>query len=153
MITPKRLLALTTKWLLISVFTLFCALYASDELAFQYKVHSSQSGSAFGAVDMQRMLAIELKGGKVQYTLDQQQPAQIQKCVYSLFPHAGFSPCWYLLRQSRKPIPLVIVSGFRGECVPQKLEQDQRGGKGAVLISRSAASSTCSTLTESIASE
>jgi hypothetical protein len=121
MITPKRLLALTAKWLLISVLTLFCALYASDELSFQYKVHSLRSGNAFGAVDMQRLLAIQLKGGKVQYTLDQQQPAQMQKCVYSLFPHAGFSPCWYLLRQSRKPIPLLIVPGFRGDFVLREL--------------------------------
>ena len=121
MITPKRLVALTAKWLLISVLSIFCALYVGDELSFQYKVHGSRSGNPFGAVDMQRMLAIELKGGKVQYTLDQQQPAQIQKCVYSLFPHAGFSPCWYLLRQSRKPIPLLIVPGFRGEFVLRKL--------------------------------
>ena len=35
MITPKRLLALTVKWLLISVLTLFCALYLGDELYFQ----------------------------------------------------------------------------------------------------------------------
>ena len=121
MITPKRLLALTAKWLLIFVFTLLFALYAGDELSFQYKIHSSRSGNAFGAADMQHMLAIELKGGKVQYTLDQQQPAQIQKCVYSLFPHAGLTPCWYLLRQSRKPITLVIWWRFRSEFVLRKL--------------------------------
>jgi len=121
MITPKRLLALTAKWLLISVLVVLCAVYAGDELSFQYKVHIAQSGNAFGAVDMQRMLAIELKGGKVEYTLDRQQPAQIQKCVYSLFPHAGLSPCWYLLRQSRKPILLLIVPRFRGQFVLRKL--------------------------------
>ena len=121
MITPKRLLALTAKWLVITVLVVSCTLYVVDELSFQYRVHSAQSDNAFGAVDMQRMLAIELKGGKVQYTLEQQQPAQIQKCVYSLFPHAGFSPCWYLLRQSRKPIPLLIIPRFRGEFVLRKL--------------------------------
>lgn len=114
MITPKRLLTLTAKWLLITVLTLFCAIYAGDELSFQYRIHSSQSDNTFGAVDMQRMLAIELKGGKVEYALDRQQQAQVRKCVYSLFPHAGFSPCWYLLRQSRKPIPLLIFPAFRG---------------------------------------
>jgi hypothetical protein len=114
MITPKQLLTLIAKWLLISALTIFCALYVGDELSFQYRSRSSQSGNAFGAVDMQRMLAIELKGGKVEYALDRQQQAQVQKCVYSLFPHAGFSPCWYLLRQSRKPIPLLIFPAFRG---------------------------------------
>jgi hypothetical protein len=121
MITPKRLLALIAKWLLITVLTLFCAIYAGDELSFQYRSRSSPSGNAFGGVDMQRMLAIGLKGGKVEYALDRQQQAQVQKCVYSLFPHAGLSPCWYLLRQSPKPIPLLIFSGFRGEFALRKL--------------------------------
>jgi hypothetical protein len=122
MITPKRLLALTAKWLLISVLALLCAFYVGDELSFQYRVHGAQSGNVFGAVDMQRMLAIHLKGGKVQYTLDRLQPAQIQKCVYALFPHAGFEPCWYLVRQSRQPIPLLIFWGFRGYLVLHRID-------------------------------
>lgn len=113
MITPKQLLALTVKWLLISAVVIFCALYIGDELSFQYRIHSSQSGNTFGSVDMQRMLAIQLKGGKVEYTIDRQQPAQLQKCVHSLFPHAGVTPCWYLLRQSRQAVPIVIFLRFR----------------------------------------
>lgn len=122
MITPKRLLALTTKWLVISVLAVLCALYVGDELSFQYRVRGAQSGNTFGAVDMQRMLAIHLKGGKVQYTLDRVQPAQIQKCVYALFPHAGFEPCWYLVRQSQQPIPLLIFSEFRGNSVMRRID-------------------------------
>jgi len=114
MITPKRLLALTVKWLLISALAALCALYAGDELYFQYRIHSARSAEALGAVDMQRVLAIQLKGGKVEYTMDRQQPDQIQKCVHSLFPHAGFNPCWYLLRQSQKAIPMLIFPAFRG---------------------------------------
>jgi hypothetical protein len=113
MITPKQLLALTVKWLLISAIVIFCALFIGDELSFQYRVHSSRSGDTFGAVDMQRMLAIELKGGKVEYTMDRQQPVQTLKCVHSLFPHTGFNPCWYLLRQSRQAVPLLILPAFR----------------------------------------
>ncbi len=109
MITPKQLLALTAKWLAISVLVLSCTIWLADEISFQYKVRSSNSGSVFGTVDMQRMLAIEMKGGKVEYTMDRTQTAQIQACVYSLFPHAGLEPCWYLLRQSRKAVPLIIL--------------------------------------------
>ena len=114
MITPKRLLALTAKWLIISVVVLLCTVWIVDELSFQYKVHSSSSASAYGVVDMQRMLAIQMKGNKVEYTMDRTQPAQMQQCVYSLFPHARLKPCWYLVRQSRKPVPLVILTFFRG---------------------------------------
>jgi hypothetical protein len=117
MITPKRLLALTAKWLVVCVLVVLCALYVGDELSFQYRVHEAQSGNVFGTVYMQRMLAIQLKGGKVEYTLDRLQPAQMQKCVHALFPHAGFEPCWYLVRQSRQPIPLLIFWEFRGDWV------------------------------------
>jgi hypothetical protein len=27
-------------------------------------------------------------------------------CVHSLFPHLGFSPCWYLSRHTEKSIPM-----------------------------------------------
>jgi hypothetical protein len=109
MITPKRLLTLTTKWLLISLLVLFATLWAVDELSFEYKVHTADSGSAFGTVTMRHVLAIELKGGKVEYALDRTQPTQAEPCVYSLFPHAGLTPCWYLTRQSRKAMPLTIL--------------------------------------------
>jgi hypothetical protein len=113
MVTPKQLLALTGKWLLISAIVIFCALFIGDELSFLYKTHSANPAGAFGSVDMQRMLAIELKGGKVEYTMDRQQPVQTLQCVHSLFPHAGLNPCWYLLRQSRQAIPLLILPAFR----------------------------------------
>ena len=109
MITPKRLLVLTLKWLGISVLVLLCTVWLTDELSFQYKAHISKSG-AFGSVDMQHMLAIGLKGGKVEYTLDRTRPSQMQSCVYSLFPHAGLKPCWYLVRQSQKPLQLAVLS-------------------------------------------
>jgi hypothetical protein len=114
MITPRRLLALIGKSLLILIVTVFCAAYLGDEVYFQYRVHSKRSADAYGAVDMQHLLAIELKGGKVQYTMDRLQPEQIQQCVHSLFPHGGLSPCWYLLRKSTQAIPIVILPVFRG---------------------------------------
>jgi hypothetical protein len=120
MVPPKRLLAFTAKWLLLSAIALLCVLYAGDELYFQYRIHSAKSADSFGAVDMQRVLAIELKGGKVQYTMDRQQPEQIEKCVHSLFPHAGFDACWYLVRKSRQAIPLLIFPRFRsGDLDPR----------------------------------
>lgn len=114
MITPKRLLTLTAKWLAISVLVVFCTLWLVDEFSFQYKAHISNGAGAFGMVDMQRMLAIELKGGKVEYTMDRVHPAQFQKCVTSLFPHAGLKPCWYLQRQSQKALPMLILTDETG---------------------------------------
>ena len=109
MITPKQLLKLSAKWLAISIVVLFCTLWLVDELSFQYKAHTS-GGGAYGAVFMQHMIGIEKKGGKVEYTMDRTHPAEMQPCVNSLFPHSGLNPCWYLQRQSQKPLLLVVVS-------------------------------------------
>jgi hypothetical protein len=34
---------------------------------------------------------------------------ETQMCVHSLFPHLGYDPCWYVVRQSRKPIPIASL--------------------------------------------
>jgi hypothetical protein len=43
---------------------------------------------------------------KIDYECDAQQPEVTTPCVHSLFPHMGDKPCWYLLRNSHKPIPM-----------------------------------------------
>src|SRR5215467_11475782 len=43
-----------------------------------------------------RVPAIPEKGGRTSYEIDQQNPVQTTTCVRSLFPHAGFSPCWHV---------------------------------------------------------
>jgi hypothetical protein len=55
---------------------------------------------------MYRLLAIPLKDGKTEYEFDTQQPEVDAPCVHALFPHLGDSPCWYLQRNSQKPIPM-----------------------------------------------
>ena len=53
-----------------------------------------------------RILAIPEKGGKTSYEIDQQNPVQTTTCVHSLFPHAGFSPCWYVRPRLNQPVPM-----------------------------------------------
>lgn len=107
MITPKQLLALTAKWLAISIIVIVCTLYLVDDASFHFRARHSNS-AVFGTVDMENVLAIELKGGKVEYTLDRTHPPQVLTCVNSLFPHAGFTPCWYLKRQARQAKPMLV---------------------------------------------
>ncbi len=69
--TPKRLLVLDRKWLLISVSgAVLHAVRGSMSFLSSTRSHSPNCARPFGTVDMQHMLAIELKGGKVEYTLD-----------------------------------------------------------------------------------
>jgi hypothetical protein len=52
------------------------------------------------------LYAIAEKGRKTAYELDAQNPEETLVCVHSLFPHGGYSPCWYLIPESQKPIPM-----------------------------------------------
>ena len=70
MMTPKQLLAFTAKWLLISAVALLCVVYVSDELNFQFRVHSTRSADAFGAVDMQRVLVESAARKSIQSQLE-----------------------------------------------------------------------------------
>jgi hypothetical protein len=53
-----------------------------------------------------RVLAIPEKNGKTEYEVDAQNPEQTVTCVHSLFPHSGFSPCWYVKPRINQPIPM-----------------------------------------------
>lgn len=80
--------------------------YGGDYLYVRYKMAFPKSGSAFGTVRMARLYAIPLKSGKTEYELDAQQPMVDTPCVNSMFSHMGYSPCWYLQRNSTKPIQM-----------------------------------------------
>jgi hypothetical protein len=79
--------------------------YAGDYALLRYRM-ANKSGGAFGTVQMEQLYAIPQKSGKIDYEFDARQPEVTTPCVHALFPHAGYSPCWYLRRNSQKPIPM-----------------------------------------------
>jgi hypothetical protein len=83
--------------------------YAGDYLLVRYRIVHPAAGTAFGSVVMERLYAIPQKNGATEYEFDARQPEVNTPCVHSLFPHLGLSPCWYLKRNSQKPIPMVIM--------------------------------------------
>jgi hypothetical protein len=85
------------------------ALYAGDYVFLRLRMTYPKAGEAFGTVVMERLYAIPQKSGKIDYEFDARQPEVPTPCTHSLFPHLGYSPCWYLKRNSQKPIPMVIL--------------------------------------------
>ena len=56
-----------------------------------------------GSVLVRRYYAVGLKNGKTEmYNAD----PESQMCVNSIFPHLGYSPCWYLRRYNSKEIKI-----------------------------------------------
>lgn len=86
--------------------SLVFAVYVCDYAWLKLRAAYPRLGQAFSSVHMTRLYAIEIKGGKTEYELDAQQPEVTLPCVRSLLSHLGQKPCWYLQRQSQKPIPM-----------------------------------------------
>jgi hypothetical protein len=75
---------------------LLCSgIYLSDYLYARYRIAKKQD--PFGVVNIRSYYAIPLKSGKTELVF---QEPENQVCVKSLFPHFGYSPCWYVKRRN-----------------------------------------------------
>jgi hypothetical protein len=86
--------------------------YIGDFVSVHYRMRKPTPTNPFESVTVDRMYAVLQKSGKSEFI-----PADTQTitCVHSLFPHAGYNPCWYVLRQNGATIPMSIlpVDGIR----------------------------------------
>ena len=76
-------------------------LYAGDYGMVRYKIPRRRS--PFGQVVVQPFYVIHQKNGKIDYEMGD---PETDVCVRSLFPHMGYSPCWYLGRHTQKQIDI-----------------------------------------------
>lgn len=75
--------------------------YAGDYLSVRYKIPNGRD--PFSTITIQPYYAIHEKNGKTEYDFA---PPEDQTCVRSLFPHFGYSPCWYVKRHTDKRIDI-----------------------------------------------
>jgi hypothetical protein len=83
--------------------------YIADYASVRYRIWKPTTNDPFESVKLDRFYAITQKNGREDY-----EPANSQTvtCVHAIFPHSGFNPCWYVVRQNGKPIPMAIVPVF-----------------------------------------
>jgi hypothetical protein len=89
--------------------TLLAMAYGYDYASVHLRVNAQKPGDPFDVVTYPHILAIPEKGNKIEYALDAQSPMKSDPCVHSLFPHYGYTPCWYVLRKSKSPTQMMIV--------------------------------------------
>ncbi|MCU1243140.1 MAG: hypothetical protein JWO71_3866 [Candidatus Acidoferrum typicum] len=94
---------------LVLAVALLALLYAGDYVVVRLRGAYPRLGNAYDSVQMVRLYAIPLKSGRTEYELDARQPEVTLTCVRALFPHLGYKPCWYLRRNSQKPILMLIL--------------------------------------------
>jgi hypothetical protein len=83
---------------------LLVVLYIGDYLSVRIRMSGSNSAGALGSIQIRRYWEIPSKSGKFEYSFD---PPQMQTCVHSLFPHLGYTPCWYLNRNKLQRVARV----------------------------------------------
>jgi hypothetical protein len=85
----------------VAMLALLLVTYVGDYCSVRYQIPGGRP--QFGEVRVNVLYVIHVKGGKIQY---EPGPQETDKCVYSLFPHYGCSPCWYLSRYTDKLIDI-----------------------------------------------
>jgi hypothetical protein len=101
-ILPRILL----KRILVCVIVALGILYLGDYLSVRMRMLRKKPADPFESLKSLRVLAIPEKNGKTEYEVDAQNPEQTVTCVHALFPHSGYSPCWYVKPRINQPIPM-----------------------------------------------
>jgi hypothetical protein len=74
-------------------------LYVSDYVWIEYRLSHGAGPEALGTVTF--YYATPLKNGRLDIFYNQ---PQTEVCVYALFPHAGYRPCWYAVREKVRTV-------------------------------------------------
>ena len=80
--------------------------YVTDYLYLRFRMLHPKPSDPYESITALRILAIPEKNGKTEYQVDAQNPEHIVTCVHSLFPHYGYSPCWYVKPRINQTIPM-----------------------------------------------
>lgn len=75
------------------------ALYGGDYVSARYRIPGNRQ--TLGTVQVQTLYATPQKNGRVESWVGNVTP---ETCLNSLFPHLGYTPCWYLARHPHKTI-------------------------------------------------
>jgi hypothetical protein len=94
------------KQIVLTLLLLLAIVYSADALSVRHRMSAPKPGDPIDVITYPHILAIPQKGNKVEYALDAQAPMESVSCVHSLFPHYGYTPCWYVKRRAKNPTPM-----------------------------------------------
>ena len=102
---PARLSARGVRRALVATVVLLSILtgvvFTADYLVL--RIRMALKTNTFDTVQVQRIYYLQLKNGKTEITPGEM---ETQTCVRSLFPHLGYSPCWYARRRTEKRVDI-----------------------------------------------
>ena len=83
----------------VAVVLTIAVVYACDFLLLRFRIATNRQ--PYGTVTIHPYYAVPQKNHKTEYLFDDPRD---ERCVHSLFPHVGDSPCWYLSRNKDRRI-------------------------------------------------
>ena len=80
---------------------LVCIYYMGESISVKFRIPASRE--PLGTVQINKFYAVPQKDGKTSFEPGE---PETQTCVNSIFPHLGYSPCWYVKRHRNQQINL-----------------------------------------------
>ena len=102
MIEPRHL----PRRILTAAVAALALVFCGDYVSLRVRMLHPKPADPFESLKTLRVLAIPEKNGKTEYEVDARNPEKTVTCVHSLFPHSGYSPCWYVKPRINQPIPM-----------------------------------------------
>jgi len=109
MIADTQMTRSFLKRFVLALILVLAILYSNDYASVRRRMSAKTPGDPIDVITYPNLLAIPQKGNKVEYALDAQSPMVSESCVRSLFPHYGYTPCWYVQRRAKTPRPMMIL--------------------------------------------
>jgi hypothetical protein len=91
--------------LMVAALATLVLLYGGDYAVAKRGVARNQSAWT-ESVKVQPMYIIPHKDSKAEYVFGE---PQMVTCLHSIFPHFGYSPCWYVKKNAQPAVPMIIV--------------------------------------------
>jgi hypothetical protein len=84
-----------------AVVVLVSVYYVGEFISIKYRIPASRE--PLGTVQITKLYAVLQKDGRTSYEAGE---PETQTCVNSIFPHLGYSPCWYVERHKVQQVNL-----------------------------------------------
>lgn len=94
------------KWTGVALIASLALAWLGDYVSVEHRMARKTSTDPVESIIVRPVYAVARKDGKDEFDFGD---AQTHTCIHSLFPHLGYSPCWYVIRQSQKAIPIGVV--------------------------------------------
>ena len=94
------------RWAALATVACVALFYIGDYLSVRRRMAHRTKTDPLETTQVRPFYAVPLKNGRAEFDFGDTVP---QTCVHSLFPHLGYSPCWYTKRQNQRPTVITIL--------------------------------------------